>query len=163
MLRLVGAILCIAVYVSAQNNNSSECQIARDKAQKSTAVLKLIPNCESNGDYSAFQCHHESRFCQCWRTDGTPITQPSTKITSCDCIKKRDDLQRKQQQSASGRRLGRARVPRQVVGSYNPQCNDDGTFQKKQCHSSTSMCWCVDSQGQKLATSSPTRVNITCA
>jgi hypothetical protein len=67
----------------------SECDLAREKALKSNIVGKLIPNCEPNGEYSALQCHYSSKFCQCWKPDGTPITQPSRKIKACECIRQK--------------------------------------------------------------------------
>ena len=37
-----------------------------------------------------------------------------------------------------------------VVGIYSPQCNDDGSWKKLQCHGSTGFCWCVDKEGKRL-------------
>ena len=37
-----------------------------------------------------------------------------------------------------------------VVGIYSPQCNEDGSWKKLQCHGSTGFCWCVDSEGNKV-------------
>ena len=31
-----------------------------------------------------------------------------------------------------------------LIGAYIPQCETDGTFSSIQCHGSTGMCWCVD-------------------
>ena len=31
-----------------------------------------------------------------------------------------------------------------LLGVHIPDCNEDGTFKEKQCHSSTGYCWCVD-------------------
>lgn len=37
-----------------------------------------------------------------------------------------------------------------LVGAYSPQCNEDGTWVKLQCHGSIGYCWCVDSNtGEK--------------
>ena len=77
----------------AERITESECQISKRRAEQSKVVGKLIPQCETNGDYSALQCHHGSTFCQCWRKDGTPITQPSRKIKNCDCIRKKDEAE----------------------------------------------------------------------
>ena len=32
-----------------------------------------------------------------------------------------------------------------LLGADAPECNADGTFKAKKCHSSTGYCWCVDS------------------
>ena len=37
-----------------------------------------------------------------------------------------------------------------VVGIYSPQCNEDGSWKKLQCHGSTGFCWCVDSEGNEV-------------
>ena len=34
---------------------------------------------------------------------------------------------------------------RRLPGAFVPKCRSDGTFEQKQCHSSTGHCWCVDS------------------
>lgn len=31
----------------------------------------------------------------------------------------------------------------QLIGSYVPQCEEDGSFSPVQCHGSTGYCWCV--------------------
>ena len=37
-----------------------------------------------------------------------------------------------------------------IVGTYIPQCEDDGSYSAVQCHGSTGYCWCVDGEGNKL-------------
>ena len=37
-----------------------------------------------------------------------------------------------------------------VVGIYSPQCNEDGSWKKLQCHGSTGFCWCVDNEGNRV-------------
>ena len=37
------------------------------------------------------------------------------------------------------------------IGSFVPQCNKDGGFLQKQCHSSTGFCWCSDVNGKRLS------------
>ena len=39
-----------------------------------------------------------------------------------------------------------ASVKKGLLGADAPECNDDGTYKAKQCHSSTGYCWCVDSK-----------------
>ena len=31
-----------------------------------------------------------------------------------------------------------------MPGSSVPRCKSDGTYEEKQCHSSTGYCWCVE-------------------
>lgn len=39
-----------------------------------------------------------------------------------------------------------------LLGAYVPQCKEDGSYEKKQCHGSTGYCWCVDEQTGKEIT-----------
>jgi len=36
------------------------------------------------------------------------------------------------------------------IGSYVPQCEDNGSFSPKQCHASTGTCWCVTDGGDEI-------------
>uniref|UniRef100_A0A671VDF2 Nidogen 1 n=1 Tax=Sparus aurata TaxID=8175 RepID=A0A671VDF2_SPAAU len=40
--------------------------------------------------------------------------------------------------------------PRPAVGQYVPQCDEHGSYQSTQCHTSIGQCWCVDASGQEL-------------
>ncbi|XP_055953444.1 equistatin-like [Argiope bruennichi] len=51
----------------------------------------------------------------------------------------------KQRDSANQRRRGR-------LGSFVPRCEQDGSFSKMQCHSSTGYCHCADPQTGKPKT-----------
>ncbi|RWS20195.1 putative nidogen 1-like protein [Leptotrombidium deliense] len=39
---------------------------------------------------------------------------------------------------------------RERPGAYVPACEDDGTYSKLQCHSSTGMCWCSNPDGKRI-------------
>ena len=41
-------------------------------------------------------------------------------------------------------------IPGGIVGAFVPQCEEDGSYSKVQCHGSTGYCWCVDELGTKL-------------
>ena len=41
-------------------------------------------------------------------------------------------------------------IPEGIVGAFVPQCEEDGSYSKVQCHGSTGYCWCVDELGNKL-------------
>ena len=36
-----------------------------------------------------------------------------------------------------------------LVGAYSPQCNEDGSWKRLQCHGSIGYCWCVNNEGEK--------------
>ncbi|KAF8771979.1 U24-ctenitoxin-Pn1a-like [Argiope bruennichi] len=110
----------------------TECQAVREKELKSNSQVKLVPRCTEEGEYEAKQCFEGSPFCMCWRPDGSHITEPSLKIKSCSCIVHRDQVQ-----------------SRRLVGNYHPQCEQDGTYSRIQCHGGMGFCWCVDENGNK--------------
>lgn len=37
-----------------------------------------------------------------------------------------------------------------LIGSYRPQCEHDGSWSPKQCWGSVGTCWCVDQQGNRV-------------
>jgi hypothetical protein len=37
-----------------------------------------------------------------------------------------------------------------LLGAYEPQCEEDGTFSKVQCHGSIGQCWCADETGVRI-------------
>lgn len=39
---------------------------------------------------------------------------------------------------------------RLILGSFKPQCEEDGNYSSVQCRRSSGFCWCVDSYGNKL-------------
>jgi len=145
-LLLVLGLLCFIQSIYAQQkvtkSEKSECEKMREKAQKSNSKVNLIPNCELNGDFSGLQCHPENKFCQCWTPDGNIITSPSTKIKACDCFRE------KHKSDVLSSSNGRPVAP--PVGMFIPKCNKNGTYESKQCHGSTGMCWCAEESGKQI-------------
>lgn len=37
-----------------------------------------------------------------------------------------------------------------LPGRFSPDCDRDGNYKPSQCHVSSGVCWCVDSQGQEI-------------
>ncbi|GFS55025.1 u24-ctenitoxin-Pn1a [Trichonephila inaurata madagascariensis] len=87
----------------------------------------MVPNCDANGDYMPMQCYQGSNMCSCYDKSGNPITQPSTTLKSCKCLVERHEVE-----------------SRNLIGSYIPQCEEDGTYQKSQCVGSIGVCFCVN-------------------
>uniref|UniRef100_A0A4Q8K4T8 U61-Liphistoxin-Lth1a_1 n=2 Tax=Liphistius TaxID=62150 RepID=A0A4Q8K4T8_9ARAC len=121
------------------------CQEAREKMKQSTFPLRMIPECDEDGNYLSLQCYEHSKACMCVRPDGSAIVEPDFKVRACDCILASD----------------KAYVP-YVVGNYVPQCERDGTYSRTQCHGSTGYCWCVDENGVRLSESIPPGQDIPC-
>jgi len=40
---------------------------------------------------------------------------------------------------------------KRMVGAYVPQCNQEGHYEKVQCHAGTAYCWCADKNGNEIA------------
>ncbi|KAF8771976.1 U24-ctenitoxin-Pn1a-like [Argiope bruennichi] len=116
---------------------ASDCEEHRQKELNAKRKANLIPKCDANGDYEALQCFEGSKFCMCWRPDGTHITAPSTAIKTCTCHVHRDS------------EIAKTRTG--LVGNFIPTCNNSGTYARKQCHGSTGYCWCADENGNKVS------------
>ena len=50
-----------------------------------------------------------------------------------------------------------------LIGSYVPQCNADGTYMAKQTHGSTGMSWCVDTTTGKALTVPTSDASLSCS
>ena len=37
-----------------------------------------------------------------------------------------------------------------LIGSFRPQCTNNGEWLPKQCHGSSGHCWCVDKEGVRI-------------
>ncbi|KAI1284860.1 U24-ctenitoxin-Pn1a [Halotydeus destructor] len=177
MIRLSLLVLSLFAFVLSQNSGSSQqsggtiagrssssrsstltaCQEhrRREEGTRGTPSVtgRLIPECDENGDYKGLQCHGVStngrRFCQCWDKDGTIVTSPSQRTTSCDCHLARHAVTN----PPGGRRL---------VGSMAPSCNRDGTYASRQCHGSTGLCWCADANGNQVGNSTRDAASLDC-
>lgn len=112
--------------------SSSGCIEHRARELRLNSPLTLIPECDTEGNYKARQCHPPStngkRFCQCWAPDGAVITSPSQKTEQCECHRQRFQ--------STGRNAPQ--------GAFTPECQENGKFKEKQCNGSTGSCWCVD-------------------
>ena len=40
-------------------------------------------------------------------------------------------------------------TPKGMVGVYIPTCDNDGNYEKLQCHPSNGQCWCVEKMNGK--------------
>nr|API81382.1 venom toxin [Hemiscorpius lepturus] len=116
---------------SEEDPNLTSCQRARKRSLKNKADMKIIFECDEDGNYNALQCFHNSKFCVCYSADGEPISSMSSKIKYCECRREAE--------------IAESKGP----GAYVPSCAEDGSYKKKQCHASRGVCWCVDKFGKK--------------
>ncbi|GFQ94419.1 uncharacterized protein TNCT_239591 [Trichonephila clavata] len=98
-------------------------------------MMEMEPKCDEKGKYLFMQCFKGSKFCACFSKRGFPITPPLSFLKSCKCLVK------KNKKESSG-----------MIGGYVPQCEEDGTFKKQQCHYSTGYCYCADPYTGKRTT-----------
>jgi hypothetical protein len=50
-----------------------------------------------------------------------------------------------------------------LIGSYRPQCDENGAWRSKQCWASTGACWCVDSEGERISKDTAPGVPLDCS
>ncbi|XP_067125505.1 U20-hexatoxin-Hi1a-like, partial [Centruroides vittatus] len=120
-----------------------KCLAHRERASKISGS-KVVPECDENGDYRALQCHSANRnLCQCWDKNGSIVTGFRHKLLHCKCpLHKAKATKRKQK------------------NVFVPECEENGSYAPKQCFGDTGMCWCVDSDGERLR--EPTTFTIVC-
>ncbi|XP_067125471.1 U20-hexatoxin-Hi1a-like [Centruroides vittatus] len=127
------AFLCLAAVLGRALSDKTACQISREKALEENSLVKIVPECDENGEYAPKQCFPGNKFCQCVRKDGSAIVEMSAIVKHCECMRARD-----------------LAVSRHLIGNYRPQCEKDGTYSRTQCWGSVGSCWCVDERGNKL-------------
>ncbi|RWS05719.1 U24-ctenitoxin-Pn1a-like protein [Dinothrombium tinctorium] len=76
-----------------------------------------------------------SRFCVCFSKSGRILRQPTRKLVDCKCVQHQHEVNKTR-----------------LIGTVVPQCEEDGTYSRKQCHLETGYCWCTDAQGLNRTT-----------
>ncbi|XP_015905116.1 U24-ctenitoxin-Pn1a [Parasteatoda tepidariorum] len=121
------------VVCAALARSQSECEKRREEALKHETIMKLIPKCKENGDYEELQCYKDSTFCVCYTKDGRPASPNLSNLKECGCFLEK---QRK--------------IDSNHENPYLPQCQDDGSWNPKQCYDYNNSCWCVDKNGKQV-------------
>uniref|UniRef100_A0A4V2H922 U104-Liphistoxin-Lsp1a_1 n=1 Tax=Liphistius sp. SGP-2016 TaxID=1905180 RepID=A0A4V2H922_9ARAC len=124
----------------------TDCEETREYMQNAEKIYWMIPECNEDRTFVPMQCFENTDICMCVLPDGSPLTLPGfVNVTACDCfleLYKADSLN--------------------LIGSYIPQCENDGTYKAKQCHGSTGYCWCVDKKGTLLTEKVPPGHHLSC-
>ncbi|XP_063296068.1 nidogen-2 [Pelobates fuscus] len=111
----------------------------------------FVPDCDDQGNYSPLQCHGSTGYCWCVNERGEERegtkTAPGRPQPQCQtppekttpCLVERRRLLEEQ----------RSRGARPALGSFVPDCDEEGNYSPLQCHGSTGYCWCVNERGEE--------------
>jgi len=104
--------------------------------------------CEDEGGFAPSQCHPSTGHCWCVDENGTEL--PGSRSTPGSprvaCLKKQPTCAEKKA------KLDEEHSTFMFIGMFSPQCEDDGSFKRKQCWGSTGQCWCVTKDaGREIA------------
>ncbi|XP_056882958.1 nidogen-2 isoform X17 [Takifugu flavidus] len=134
----------------------THCQHHRDSVQTTSPegypILGVYrPQCDDNGEYTPEQCHGSTGHCWCVDSNGRERagtrTSAGEQRKDCDSPDEPERPKTQCQQHRDSVQTEGFSVP----GVFVPQCDANGQYTSKQCHSSTGHCWCVDSNGQERA------------
>ncbi|XP_068730483.1 thyroglobulin-like isoform X2 [Montipora capricornis] len=114
------------------------CKRMHAATQKQPLLLgQYIPSCDADGHFNKVQCHEG--YCFCVDENGIPDFSTKTRFSKPKCPEL-TPCQKKKQEAL--------KLP--PIGRFVPQCKRDGSFEEKQCHTSTGQCWCVDKNGKEI-------------
>lgn len=85
--------------------DGSKCQKQKGLGERRKDAPKLIPECESNGEFKSLHCFMESgkKMCQCRHPKtGDLMKGPSESTKTCECVMARHEAEKK---SRSGCKL----------------------------------------------------------
>jgi len=103
-------------------------------------------SCEVDGSFTPSQCHPSTGMCWCVDEDGTTLpgstSVPGAPRTPCGVSRTCSDI--KSLQEDKNQQFN-------FVGTFVPECEDDGSFKRKQCWGSTGQCWCVSGKGDEIS------------
>merc|ERR1712212_1417645 len=136
-----GQVICGSGYNAlssfSQNNLFIQMNTGKDcnsMANSNRNVLgAFVPKCKSNGHFEEKQCHSSTGACWCVESKSGEEVVGTRRNAG-------------EQVNCEPRACLRAQTnsPNGGIGAFNPKCKSDGSFERKQCHSSTGHCWCVE-------------------
>ncbi|KAG7327949.1 hypothetical protein KOW79_007893 [Hemibagrus wyckioides] len=143
----------------APDRPKTQCEQHRDSTRTEVDGLPVhgayVPQCDEQGHYRPRQCHASTGHCWCVDSRGQERagtrTPPGTPPTNCDAPERLKTQCERHRDNAQVRPGG---IP--LAGVFIPDCDEEGNYRPRQCHSSSGYCWCVDSRGQeRVGTHSP--------
>ena len=114
-----------------ENSDLRELTVCQKQAEKEA---ERLTECDSDGNFLQIQYNGEGYFCVEKFTGKSVSGIKREKNSLNNCVfepKGKCDLETFKCNTA-------------LMGAFCPQCNEDGSFQAKQCHGSTGYCWCVE-------------------
>lgn len=81
--------------VAGAGETACQAHAKREKASSTRLPGRVIPECDSAGNYMPKQCHSDKtvsgkQWCGCWAANGDIIANASTKIKQCNCMLEKD-------------------------------------------------------------------------
>ena len=159
-------------YLSVEARPKSKCEKERDAVTNGPLLVgAFTPQCESDGSYSAVQCHGSTGYCWCVDGEGNKLIETEIRFDRPNCTKGEmctimyhpirqhtipyyitlcylsDEARPKSKCEKERDAVTNGQL---LLGAFTPQCEDDGSYSAVQCHGSTGYCWCVDGEGNKL-------------
>merc|ERR1711953_922144 len=129
------------------------CQRHRNKVLSSGLLGAWLPECNSDGDYELTQCNYSARYCWCVETDGTKVGGTEIQyelnipeMNTCHAPVKVDET-KCEKHSREVEESG-------MMGAWQPVCDENGDYKKRQCNFSSRTCWCVELDGKAIEGSS---------
>ncbi|KAM8772103.1 nidogen-1-like [Acanthopagrus schlegelii] len=112
-------------------------------------VCRDVDECQQDRCHRDASCSNTqgSYACQChpgFHGDGFQCNPTEREKTPCE--RHRESAQ----SSTSNSGFLSFFRPRPAVGQYVPQCDEHGSYEPTQCHTSIGQCWCVDASGQEI-------------
>ncbi|XP_075057131.1 thyroglobulin-like [Mixophyes fleayi] len=123
----------------------TSCLKERQLAGKKPLIGAYVPQCDGNGNYRPMQCHESTGMCWCVSTNGKEIAgtrnSPGQSPPTCGATESLTSCLKERQLAGK----------KPLIGAYVPQCDGNGNYRPMQCHESTGMCWCVNTNGKEIA------------
>jgi len=132
---------------------ATECQTKAKAAQAEVAkgmIGGFVPRCDDNGDYSKIQCSGSTGMCWCANTKtGVEIEGTATRSPTPNCDEMNVEFKptpKPKLLTCAEKRKAQLDNVHDMIGSFVPECDEEGNYKAVQCDASTGFCWCADTE-----------------